>query len=91
MSNKEFRISRSEAANGGAAHDNPTPAAENTSLDKTIVKLLGFKTDDEESPEKAIAYSTTDYLELTDGSGRTRCSRPAGSSRTCSRMMKMAS
>ncbi|MCA1779822.1 MAG: hypothetical protein LC637_10680 [Xanthomonadaceae bacterium] len=50
--------------------DNPPPTVENITLDKTIVKLLGFKADGENSPEKAIPYSTSDYLELVDWSGR---------------------
>ena len=45
-------------------------AYDSTALDKTIVKLIGFKADSEDSPEKAIPYSTTDYLELVDWSGR---------------------
>src|SRR6056297_2088241 len=48
------------------AVDNLKPTADSTALDKTIVKLIGFKADSEDIPEKAIPYSTTDYLELVD-------------------------
>lgn len=45
-----------------------TTSGEN--LDETIVKLLEFSEDSDQSPEKAIPYSTADYLELVDWSGR---------------------
>jgi len=50
--------------------DHPHTAAAKASLDATIVKLLGFGDDSEESTENAIPYSTTDYLELVDWSSR---------------------
>jgi len=40
------------------------------SLEATIIKLMKFSEDTEESPENTIPYSTTDYLELVDWSGR---------------------
>lgn len=59
------------------ASQNPDPAApkpsvpKNTeSLESTIVQLLGFRDDGGKGDEKAIPYSTTDYLELVDWSGR---------------------
>ena len=51
---------------------NEAPPAENekASLDATMVKLLRFSEDSKESDENAIPYSTSDYLELVDWSGR---------------------
>ena len=40
------------------------------SLDETIVGLLGFAEDGDESPGGSIPHSTADYLELVDWSGR---------------------
>jgi len=39
-------------------------------LDKAIVKLLGFSDDSDQRTDKAIPYSTADYMELVDWSGR---------------------
>ena len=39
-------------------------------MDATIVKLLDFGDDSKKSADNTIPYSTTDYLELVDWSGR---------------------
>ena len=63
------KITSSPAAS--AANDENTPETTNTaSLDATIVKLLEFSDDIKDSAENTIPYSTTDYLELVDWSGR---------------------
>ena len=63
--------SRWQSRHKSAANDEKTPETENTnSLDATIVKLLEFSDDSQESTENTIPYSTTDYLELVDWSGR---------------------
>ena len=39
-------------------------------MDDTIIKLLEFSDDSKDRAENAIPYSTADYLELVDWSGR---------------------
>jgi REP element-mobilizing transposase RayT len=46
------------------------PASETASLEKTIVKLPGFRGDSDRTDKAGIPYSTADYLELVDWSGR---------------------
>jgi len=53
-----------------SAEDQPEAARAKPSLEATIVKLLGFSDDSKKAAENAIPYSTTDYLELVDWSGR---------------------
>lgn len=48
----------------------PKVSGEQANLDETIVKLLEFSDASDQSAEKAFPYSTTDYLELVDWSGR---------------------
>jgi len=52
--------------------DSEPPEASNNqaNLNETIGNLLEFSDDSDQSAEKAIPYSTTDYLELVDWSGR---------------------
>jgi len=54
----------------GNEADQPKAARDKTSLDATIVKLLGFSDDSGEAAANEMPYSTTDYLELVDWSGR---------------------
>jgi len=56
--------------NKAATNEAPPPENQQVSLDATIVKLLRFSEDSKESGENAIPYSTADYLELVDWSGR---------------------
>ena len=56
--------------NKTATNEAPPAGSEKTSLDATIVKLLGFSDDSKERLENAIPYSTIDYMELVDWSGR---------------------
>ena len=51
-------------------NDQPEAARDKASLDSTVVKVLGFSDQSKEEAENAIPYSTTDYLELVDWSGR---------------------
>jgi len=48
----------------------PEASDNKANLNETIVKLLELSDDSDQSREKAILYSTTDYLELVDWSGR---------------------
>ena len=53
------------------SNDENTPEPDDTnSSEDTIVKLLKFSDDSKDSAENAIPYSTTDYLEVVDWSGR---------------------
>ena len=45
-------------------------ASETASLEKAIVKLFGFRGDGDRTVDAGIPYSTADYLELVDWSGR---------------------
>ena len=53
------------------ANEEHRPArSENESLEATIIKLLEFSDDSKDNAKNTIPYSTTDYLELVDWSGR---------------------
>lgn len=65
------RIGKWKTRQNTTADDEATPVGnDKTSLDATIVKLMGFSDGSKEDVENAIPYSTTDYLELVDWSGR---------------------
>ena len=65
------RIEAWQRRQKSAANDENAPETDDTtSLDATIVKLLEFSDDSKDSAENTIPYSTTDYLELVDWSGR---------------------
>ena len=65
------RIEVWQGRHESAWSDEKTPEPDDTnSLDATIVKLLEFSEDSQDNIEKTIPYSTTDYLELVDWSGR---------------------
>ena len=59
--------STSASAPGRKTCEKPTDKA---NLGEEIVRLLEFVDDNDQSAEKTIPYSTTDYLELVDWSGR---------------------
>lgn len=48
----------------------PKASSEKENLNETIVKLLEFSDDSDQITENTIPYSTADYLELVDWSGR---------------------
>ena len=65
------RIEAWQGRHESVSNDNNTPEPDDTnSLEDTIIKLLGFSDDSKDSAENAIPYSTTDYLDLVDWSGR---------------------
>ena len=65
------RIHAWQSRHKPVANDENTPETdETTPLDATIVKLLAFRDDSKKSAVHTIPYSTTDYLELVDWSGR---------------------
>ena len=59
--------STSASAPGRKTCEKPTDKA---NLGEEIVRLLEFVDDNDQSAEKTIPYSATDYLELVDWSGR---------------------
>ena len=65
------RIEAWQRRQKSATKDENTPETDDaTPLGASIVKLLEFSDDSKDSAENAIPYSTTDYLELVDWSGR---------------------
>lgn len=62
----DWKARQNKAANSEAS----SVENEKTSLDTSIVKLLRFSDDSKEEIEGTIPYSTADYLELVDWSGR---------------------
>ena len=65
------RIEAWQRRQKSAANDEKVPERDDTtSLDATIIKLLAFSDDNNDNAENTIPYSTTDYLELVDWSGR---------------------
>lgn len=56
--------------NPGPAAPKPSVPKSTESLENIVVKLLVFRDDGDEGTENAIPYSTSDYLELVDWSGR---------------------
>ena len=65
------RIEAWQSQHESLSNDENTPEPDDTNLsDATIVNLLEFSDDSKERAEDAIPYSTSDYLELVDWSGR---------------------
>jgi REP element-mobilizing transposase RayT len=54
-------------------------AGETASLEQAIVKLLGFRGDGDPTDDTGLPYSTVDYLELVDWSGRAIVEGKSGS------------
>jgi len=59
-----------QAKSPGDAVEQRNAGSETASLEKAIVKLLGFRSDGDQTVDAGIPYSTSDYLELVDWSGR---------------------
>ncbi len=69
---KERQASAENTEKPPAAEKLETPPAadDRTSLEASIVKLLGFSSDGAESSHNALPCTSADYLELVDWSGR---------------------